>query len=116
NEVAVGPAARDVPTAVDATALASADRDESLGGELRARVIAACDSRSAHEDLPGKSVRYQRAGSACQDHEEVCERLADGAVPQGHRVVVHLEEGDVHGRLRDAVHVDELRTGQSVSP
>ncbi len=83
---------------------------EAFGGQAGPPEVAPGQARAGHVELAGGAFRH-RPQLAVQDvHVEVGDRLADHAAPGGaHRLAVEGGVGDVHGRLGDAVHVDQAR-------
>ncbi len=115
-QLAVGQDPRQVAGAVEPFAR-PAERvgGKPLGGQPRAAQIASRQAGPAHEQLARDTHGYGPAAPVQQVQPEIGDRHADDAAPtlprvaRGQRAV-----RDVHGGLRDAVHVDQPGRGVRV--
>ena len=82
-------------------------RDEAGGGQRRTVEIAAGQPRASDAQLSRHPDRHQLQAAVHPVDAQVRDRLADEAPLHPGRVLrAQRAVGDVHGRLRDAVHVD----------
>jgi len=110
RELAVGEPAREVARAVKPAAVVEGIGDEALGGELGPAQVAAGKAGTADVQLP----RYTHRDELPSGVEEVDSQVRDGVSDDARSGPVEIGAaeraiGDVHRRLGDAVHVDELR-------
>ena len=116
-EVAIGGAARQIAGAIEPLAGAERVGHEAFGGEAGAAEIAAREAGTADMHLAGDAERGRLALAVEHMELQVGNRRADRAGAGGGGQVgdPHRPEGDMHGGLGDAVHVDELRPGVAVA-
>ena len=114
-EIAVGGAAGEVAAAIKARAGFPRMRDETLGGQLGPAQVAAGHAVAADVQF-AREARGAGIERGVEDVEiEVRDGLADAAALG--RIEIGARDwavGDMHGRLGDAVHIDQARGGVAV--